>query len=83
MRRFQALNASDSGRALAVAQAGSPRTGAKSSADAPPTRGLLRVEKAAFWLGLSKRTTYELLCRGEVEAVTVDLETHLPCYSRH
>ena len=40
-------------------------------ADGAPRRGLLRVQEAAAWLGLSKRTTYELLSRGEIESVQI------------
>ncbi len=71
MTRFQALNVSDSGIAPLVGQAAAPRTRAISSADVPPRRGLLRVEEAALWLGLSKRTMYELLSRGDVQSVQI------------
>jgi excisionase family DNA binding protein len=32
---------------------------------------LLRIGEAAAWLGLSKRKTYELLSRGEIESVYI------------
>ena len=32
---------------------------------------LLRIEEAAAWLGLSKRKTYELLSRREIESVYI------------
>jgi excisionase family DNA binding protein len=43
---------------------------------APPAertlrRGLLRIEEAAEWLGLSKRKTYELVARGEIASVYI------------
>jgi excisionase family DNA binding protein len=33
--------------------------------------GLLRIEEAAEWLGLSKRKTYELLSRAEIQSVYI------------
>ena len=33
--------------------------------------GLLRIEEAAEWLGLSKRKTYELVARGEIASVYI------------
>jgi excisionase family DNA binding protein len=71
MRKFQALSASDSGSAVDVEQDGSPRSRAMWGAGAPPRQGLLRVEEAALWLGLSKRTVFELLSRGEVQSVQI------------
>jgi len=35
------------------------------------TSRLLRIEEAAAWLGLSKRKTYELLSRGEIQSVYI------------
>lgn len=35
------------------------------------TPPLLRIGEAAAWLGLSKRKTYELLSRGEIESVYI------------
>jgi len=37
----------------------------------PPARGLLRIDEAAAWLGLSKRKTYELILRGELPSVHI------------
>jgi excisionase family DNA binding protein len=34
-------------------------------------RGLLRIDEAAEWLGLSKRKTYELVWRGEIPSVYI------------
>jgi excisionase family DNA binding protein len=34
-------------------------------------RGLLRIEEAAEWLGLSKRKTYDLVARGEIASVYI------------
>jgi excisionase family DNA binding protein len=36
-----------------------------------PPRGLLRVEEAAAWLGLSKRKTYELISHGHLPSVHI------------
>jgi excisionase family DNA binding protein len=72
MRKFQALNISDADSARAVEQAGSPgRATTTPNTDGVPRRGLLRVEEAAAWLGLSKRTLYELLSRGEIQSVHI------------
>jgi len=35
------------------------------------TTRLLRIEEAAGWLGLSRRKTYELLSRGEIQSVYI------------
>jgi len=32
---------------------------------------LLRIDEAAEWLGLTKRKTYELVCRGEIPSVYI------------
>lgn len=72
MRKLQALNISGVDSTPAVAQAvsagHSPTT---PNTDGAPRRGLLSVEEAAAWLGLSKRKTYELLSRGEIESVQI------------
>ena len=39
--------------------------------DRPPTRGLLRIQEAADWLGLSRRKVYELISRGELPSVCI------------
>ena len=48
------------------------------STDSAHARGLLRVEEAAIWLALSKRTTYELLNRGEIESVHIGRSRRIP-----
>jgi excisionase family DNA binding protein len=37
----------------------------------PVMPGLLRIEEAAAWLGLSKRKTYELVYRGDIPSVYI------------
>ncbi len=67
MRRLHVLNISDIEAAPTVGQAmSSGPSKTTPSADSAHGRGLLRVEEAAIWLGLSKRTMYELLNRGEI-----------------
>jgi excisionase family DNA binding protein len=72
MRRLQAVNIRVVDAAPTVAQAVSPgHSTTTPNTDGAPRRGLLRVEEAAAWLGLSKRTMYELLSRGEIESVQI------------
>jgi excisionase family DNA binding protein len=72
MRKLQALNISGVDSTPAVAQLISTGDSSKTlNADDAPRRGLLRVQEAAAWLGLSKRTMYELLSRGEIESVQI------------
>jgi excisionase family DNA binding protein len=46
-----------------------PEPSATANASLRP--GLLRIEEAAEWLGLSRRKTYELLTRGEIQSVYI------------
>jgi len=72
MRKLQALSISGVDSTPAVAQAVSPgHSTIMPNTDRAPRRGLLRIEEAAVWLGLSKRTIYELLSRGEIESVQI------------
>jgi excisionase family DNA binding protein len=53
-----------------------PEDRADSNGSVGPTtrsigRGLLRIDEAAEWLGLSKRKTYELVWRGEIPSVYI------------
>jgi excisionase family DNA binding protein len=79
MRRLDVLNISDIDATPTVGQATS--TGLSNttpSAESAHGRGLLRVEEAAVWLGLSKRTMYELLNRGEIESVHIGRSRRIP-----
>jgi excisionase family DNA binding protein len=49
----------------------SSRMGSAAPMARAPARGLLRVDEAADWLGLSKRKTYELVSRGELPSVHI------------
>lgn len=72
MRKLQTLNISGVDSAPPVAQAALPgRSTTTPNTDGAPRRGLLRIEEAATWLGLSKRTMYELLSRGEIQSVQI------------
>lgn len=72
MRRLHALHVSESDTTRGVEPAESPGlTSMPPRADMAPRRGLLRVDEAAVWLGLSKRTMYELLSRGEIPSVQI------------
>ena len=79
MRRLHVLNISDIEAAPTVGQAmSSGPSKTTPSADSAHGRGLLRVEEAAIWLGLSKRTMYELLNRGEIESVHIGRSRRIP-----
>jgi excisionase family DNA binding protein len=41
-------------------------------------RGLLRVEEAAEWLGLSRTKAYELVYRGTLPSVTIGRSRRVP-----
>ncbi len=43
-----------------------------------PSRGLLRVEEAAEWLGLSRTKAYELVYRGTLPSVTIGRSRRVP-----
>jgi excisionase family DNA binding protein len=43
-----------------------------------PNRGLLRVEEAAEWLGLSRTKAYELVYRGTLPSVTIGRSRRVP-----
>ena len=45
---------------------------------AQPNRGLLRVEEAAEWLGLSRTKAYELVYRGALPSVTIGRSRRVP-----
>jgi excisionase family DNA binding protein len=44
----------------------------------PVTRGLLRVEEAADWLGLGRTKAYELVYRGTLPSVTIGRSRRVP-----
>jgi excisionase family DNA binding protein len=48
------------------------------SGDAGLNRGLLRVEEAADWLGLSRTKAYELVYRGSLPSVTIGRSRRVP-----
>jgi excisionase family DNA binding protein len=52
--------------------------GAGQAVGAPVTRGLLRVEEAAEWLGLSRTKAYELVYRGVLPSVTIGRSRRVP-----
>jgi excisionase family DNA binding protein len=41
-------------------------------------RGLLRIDEAAKWLGLSKRKTYDLVYKGEISSVYIGRSRRVP-----
>jgi excisionase family DNA binding protein len=41
-------------------------------------RGLLRINEAAKWLGLSKRKTYDLVYKGEISSVYIGRSRRVP-----
>jgi len=48
-----------------------------------PSRGLLRVEEAALWLGLGRTKTYELVARGELASVSIGRSRRVPVSALH
>ncbi len=48
-----------------------------------PNRGLLRVEEAAEWLGLSRTKAYELVYRGTLPSVTIGRSRRVPVAALH
>ena len=59
------------GPALAKPEDRAGHNGSARLATRPVARGLLRIDEAAEWLGLSKRKTYELVIRGELPSVHI------------
>jgi excisionase family DNA binding protein len=47
------------------------------------TRGLLRVEEAAEWLGLGRTKAYELVYRGILPSVTIGRSRRVPVAALH
>src|SRR5439155_15325751 len=45
---------------------------------AQPNRGLLRVEEAAEWLGLSRTKAYKVVYRGMLPSVTIGRSRRVP-----
>jgi excisionase family DNA binding protein len=48
-----------------------------------PNRGLLRVEEAAEWLGLSRTKAYQLVYRGTLPSVTIGRSRRVPVVELH
>lgn len=46
-------------------------------------RGLVRVEEAADWLGVSRSKVYELLNRGDLRSVKIDRSRRVPVGALH